>query len=71
MPLGEDDQKATGQKAASTQAVNRGHKVTMIEVPDKEDNTTYQRWLANGSLIASPKHKITMLLTPQESPTPT
>ncbi len=32
---------ATGQGAASAQAVKRGHQVTMIEVPDKEDNASY------------------------------
>ncbi len=29
------DQKAAGQEAASAQAVNRGHKVEMSEVPDQ------------------------------------
>ncbi|SJK99383.1 uncharacterized protein ARMOST_02679 [Armillaria ostoyae] len=37
---------ATGQEAASAQAVNRGHSVTVIEVPDHEDDTAYQIWLA-------------------------
>ncbi len=32
---------AAGREAASTQAVERGHTVTMIEVPDEEDDTTY------------------------------
>ena len=33
----QDDQKATGQETASTQAVERGHQVTLVEVPDDED----------------------------------
>ncbi len=35
------DQKATGQEAASAQAVQRGHKVTMSEVQDQDDNTSF------------------------------
>ncbi len=42
----------------------------MIEVPDEEDNTAYQRWLAKGGPIASPKQCMTALLTPPESLTP-
>ncbi len=60
---------AAGQEAASAQAVNRGHKVTMVEVPDEKDNTAFKRWLTNGSPIASPKQRKTALLTPPESPT--
>ncbi len=30
------------KEATSTQAVNRGHKVTMIKVPDEEDDVTYR-----------------------------
>ncbi|SJL10442.1 uncharacterized protein ARMOST_13828 [Armillaria ostoyae] len=37
---------ATGQGAASAQAVNRGHPVLVVEVPDEEDNMAYQIWLA-------------------------
>ncbi|SJL16236.1 uncharacterized protein ARMOST_19756 [Armillaria ostoyae] len=37
---------AAGQGAANAQAVNRGHPVLMVEVPDEEDNTAYQIWLA-------------------------
>ncbi len=33
----QDDQKATGQEAASAQAVERGHQVTLVEVPDDKD----------------------------------
>ncbi len=37
----QDDQKAEGQEAASAQAVERGHQVTMVEVPDYEDTTSF------------------------------
>ncbi|SJL11279.1 uncharacterized protein ARMOST_14682 [Armillaria ostoyae] len=37
---------AAGQEAASAQAVNRGHSVTCIEVPDEDDDTAFQIWLA-------------------------
>ncbi len=35
------DSKAAGQEAASAQAVQRGHKVAMSEVPDQDDNTSF------------------------------
>ncbi len=59
------------EEAASTQAVNRGHTVTMIEVPDEEDDTAYRQWLKRGSLMVSPKRKSVALPTPPESPTKT
>ncbi|SJL16075.1 uncharacterized protein ARMOST_19591 [Armillaria ostoyae] len=37
---------ATGQEAASVQAVKRGHSVTIVEVPDEDDDTAFQIWLA-------------------------
>ncbi len=37
----QDDQKAAGQEAASAQAVERGHQVTLVEVPDDEDVTSF------------------------------
>ncbi len=37
----QDDQKATGQEAASAQAVERGHQITLVEVPDDEDVTSF------------------------------
>ncbi|SJL05427.1 uncharacterized protein ARMOST_08794 [Armillaria ostoyae] len=37
---------AAGLEAASAQAVNRGHTVTCIEVPDEDDDTAFQLWLA-------------------------
>ncbi len=43
---GKDDQKAERREAASAQAVKRGHQVTMIEVPDDEDDTSFQKWVA-------------------------
>ncbi len=58
---------ATGQEAASAQAVKRGHQVTMIEVPDDEDDTSFQKWVASGSLTIFPKQCISMLLTPPDS----
>ncbi len=37
----QDNQKAEGQEAASAQAVERGHQVTLTEVPDDEDTTSF------------------------------
>ncbi|SJL16416.1 uncharacterized protein ARMOST_19940 [Armillaria ostoyae] len=37
---------AAGLEAASAQAVNRGHAVTCIEIPDEDDDTAFQLWLA-------------------------
>ncbi len=37
----QDNQKAEGQEAASAQAVERGHQVTLTEVPDDEDVTSF------------------------------
>ncbi len=36
-----EERTATGKEAASAQAVKRGHQVTMIEVPDDEDDTSF------------------------------
>ncbi|SJL02938.1 uncharacterized protein ARMOST_06279 [Armillaria ostoyae] len=41
---------AAGLEAASAQAVNRGHPTTMIKVPDEDDDTAYQIWLAKERL---------------------
>ncbi len=41
------DQKAAGQEAASAQAVQRGHKVTMSEVQDQDDNTSFMMNMKN------------------------
>ncbi len=59
---------AEREEAASTQAVKRGHQVTMIEVPDKDDDVSFQRWLATGSPMIFPKPRTTTLPTPLESP---
>ncbi len=59
---------AERKEAASAQAVKRGHQVTMIEVPDNEDDTSFQRWTASGSPTISPKKHAEVLPTPPESP---
>ncbi|SJL18406.1 uncharacterized protein ARMOST_21995 [Armillaria ostoyae] len=41
---------AAKEEAASTQAVKRGHQVTCIEIPDEEDDTAFQLWLAKKRL---------------------
>ncbi|SJL18795.1 uncharacterized protein ARMOST_22396 [Armillaria ostoyae] len=46
-------------EAASTQAVNRGHSVTIIEVPDKENDMAYQIWLAKERTPAVAKREAT------------
>ncbi|SJL04855.1 uncharacterized protein ARMOST_08226 [Armillaria ostoyae] len=43
-------ENAAGQEAASAQAVNRGHSVTCIEVPDEDNDMAYQIWLAKEQL---------------------
>ncbi|SJL15225.1 uncharacterized protein ARMOST_18711 [Armillaria ostoyae] len=42
--------EAAGLEAASAQAVNRGHSVTCIEIPDEDDDTAFQLWLAKERL---------------------
>ncbi len=63
-----EERTAAGQEAASTQAVKRGHTVTMIEVPDPNDDTAYRQWLKKGSPVTSPKRKSAELPTPPDSP---
>ncbi|SJL08099.1 uncharacterized protein ARMOST_11461 [Armillaria ostoyae] len=46
---------AAGQEAASAQAVNRGHSVSIIEVPDEDNDTAYQIWLAKERTLAIAK----------------
>ena len=41
-----DDKKAAGSEVVGAQTMKRGQAVTMEEVPDEEDETAYQRWLA-------------------------
>ncbi|SJL10869.1 uncharacterized protein ARMOST_14264 [Armillaria ostoyae] len=48
-------ENAAGQEAASTQAVNRGHSVTCIEVPDEDNDTAFQIWLAKERILAIAK----------------
>ncbi len=62
------DRTADESGPASTQAVKRGHQVAMIEVPDEEDDTTYQRWLAKGSPIVTPTRPNATLPMPPDSP---
>ncbi|SJL06746.1 uncharacterized protein ARMOST_10088 [Armillaria ostoyae] len=50
---------AIGQEAASAQAVNRGHSVSVIEVPDEEDDSAYQIWLAKEQTPAVAKKEVT------------
>ncbi len=64
---GKDDKKAGGKEPANAQAVKRGHQVTMIEVPDDEDDTSFRKWVAKGSPTTSPKPRGVMLPTPPES----
>ncbi len=40
----------------------------MIEVPDEDDDTAYQRWLAKGSPIVTPTRPVATLPTPPDSP---
>ncbi len=63
-----EERTAAGQEAASAQAVKRGPTVTMIEVPNLDDNTTYRQWLEKGSPVGSLKRKSAELLTPPDSP---
>ncbi len=65
---GEDDKKAERKEATSTQAVKRGHQITMIEIPDDEDDTSFQKWIARGSPTISLKPCRRALPTPPESP---
>ncbi len=37
------------KEAASAQAVKRGPQVTMVEVPDDDDDTAYRRWIQKGN----------------------
>ncbi len=60
----EEDRK----EAASAQAVERGHQVAMIKVPDKEDDTAYQQWLAKGSPIVTLTRPVVTLQMPPNSP---
>ncbi len=62
------DGTADEHGSASAQAVKRGHQVAMIEVPDEDDDTAYQRWLAKGSPLVTPTRPVATLPTPPDSP---
>ncbi len=66
-----EERTAAGQEAASAQAVKRGHMVTMIEVPDPDNDTAYRQWLQKGSPIVSLKQSTATLPTLPESLTKT
>ncbi len=59
------------KEAASAQVVKRGHQITMVEVPDDEDDTSFWKWVTGSSPTISPKRKSAVLLTPPKSPTKT
>ncbi len=58
------------KEAASAQAVKRGPRVTMIEIPDQDDDTAYQQWLQKGSPTNSQKRKAAELPIPPDSENP-
>ncbi|SJL04343.1 uncharacterized protein ARMOST_07709 [Armillaria ostoyae] len=60
---------AAGQGAASAQAVNRGHSVTCIEIPDEDDDTAFQIWLAKERTLAVAKKEATSDEPARSSPT--
>ncbi len=62
------ERTAAGQEAARAQAVEMGHQVTLIEVPDKEDDTAYQRWITKVSPIVTPTQPVATLPMPPDSP---
>ncbi len=51
--LGYHGAKEDRKEVASAQAMKRGPQLIMIEVPNNEDDTAYQRWLAKGSPVVS------------------
>ncbi|SJL01348.1 uncharacterized protein ARMOST_04668 [Armillaria ostoyae] len=73
--LDEDDEEATnatvtktatGKGAASIQAVNRGHSVTMMEVPNEEDDMAYLLWFTkkNQKEVTSNKPAWSSVMVP-------
>ncbi|SJL18333.1 uncharacterized protein ARMOST_21919 [Armillaria ostoyae] len=63
--------KAAGQGAASAQAVQRGHPtVTIIEVPDEEDDTVYRIWLDKSRRTENPPNKGVVTPEPMKSRVP-
>ncbi|SJL11766.1 uncharacterized protein ARMOST_15175 [Armillaria ostoyae] len=60
---------AAGQEAASAQAVYRGHSVTCIEVPDEDDDASFQIWLAKERTLTVTKKEATSDKPARSSPT--
>ncbi len=63
-PHGADERK----EAASAQAVKRGHRVTMVEIPDQDDDVAYRRWSKRESPTLDPKRKSAELPTSPDFP---
>ncbi|SJL04701.1 uncharacterized protein ARMOST_08071 [Armillaria ostoyae] len=63
-------ESAAGQEAASAQAVNRGHTVTCVEIPDEDNDTAFQLWLAKERIPAIAKKEATSDEPARPSPTP-
>ncbi|SJL14660.1 uncharacterized protein ARMOST_18125 [Armillaria ostoyae] len=61
---------AAGEEAASAQAVKRGHQVTCIEIPDEDDDTAFQLWLAKERTPAVAMKEATSDEPARSSPTP-
>ncbi|SJL08342.1 uncharacterized protein ARMOST_11705 [Armillaria ostoyae] len=61
---------ATGLEAASAQAVNRGHPTTCIEVPDEDDDTAFQLWLAKERFPTVTMKEAMSNESARSSPTP-
>ncbi len=59
------------KEAASAQAVKRGQQVTMVEIPDEEDDTAYRRWLQKGGPDDKLKGELVAKPTSPDSPKPT
>ncbi len=65
-PRGADERK----EAASAQAVKRGHTVTMVEIPDQDDDAAYRQWLKRGNPTTDPKRKPARLPTSPDTTGP-
>ncbi|SJL16487.1 uncharacterized protein ARMOST_20013 [Armillaria ostoyae] len=61
-------ESAAGLETASAQAVNRGPSVTCIEIPDEDDDTAFQLWLAKERTPAVVKREATSDEPAQTSP---
>ncbi len=65
------ERTAAGKEAAGAQAVKRGHTVTMIEIPDPDDDTAYRQWLKRDCPTVSLKRESAAVLSPPDSPNTT